>query len=205
MTNRIPLNVPNMITLGRLAAVPALIFIMIFMDDSSPNISLNKTLSFLSAFLFVIAMSSDMIDGYLARKYNLITIFGKFMDPLADKMLFIVAMIMMIGLDRIPAWIVALFFMREVAVTSLRAIASNEGVVISASHWGKYKSAFVSSATVGMLLHYPFFGVNWKLIGWALLVPSFIFSMASGLHYAIGFFRSVPSAGEVLDKGSPSV
>jgi len=192
MSQRIPLNLANLITIFRLIAVPAMVILMIFVDDSSYNLPLNRRLSFISAMLFAIAMSSDMIDGYIARKYNMTSVFGKFMDPLADKMLFIAAMIMMIQLGRIPAWLVAVFFMREVAVTSLRAIAASEGIVIQASHWGKYKSAFVSSATVGLLMHYSFFGINWRLIGWVLMVPSLIFSIYSGFHYAIGFLRAVP-------------
>ena len=88
-------------------------------------------------------------------------------------------------------WLVAIFFIREVTVTALRGIAVDEGVIISASHWGKYKSAFVSCATASLLLHYPFFGVQWRMVGWVLLIPSFVFSVGSGLHYTIGFFREV--------------
>jgi len=191
MSKRIPLNIPNLITISRILAVPAVIIIMTFMNDYSSNIVLNRKLSMLSALLFTLAMCSDMIDGYIARKFDMTSVFGKFMDPLADKMLFIAAMIMMIQLGRIPAWLVAIFFIREVAVTSLRGIAASEGIIIQASHWGKYKSAFVSSATVGLLFHYPFWGVHWKLIGWVLMVPSLIFSIGSGIHYAIAFTRAI--------------
>lgn len=191
MRIKLPMNVPNLITVGRLVAVPVVIVMMLFLDDSSPRVFYNKLLSLFSALFFALAMSSDMIDGYLARKYNLQTIFGKFMDPLADKMLFIAAMIMMIEIGRIPAWLVALFFIREVAVTSIRAIAASDGIVVSASNWGKYKSAFVSSATVGLMLHYPFLGINWKLIGWVLLLPSFLLSVGSGLAYAIMVYRKI--------------
>lgn len=172
-------------------AVPVVIILMLFIDDASSHQTRNKLLSLFSALFFALAMCSDMIDGYLARKYNLQTLFGKFMDPLADKMLFIAAMIMMIGIGRMPAWLVATFFIREVAVTSIRAIAASEGIVVSASHWGKYKSAFVSSATVGLMLHYPFLGINWKLIGWVLLVPSFVFSVYSGVRYAVSAYKEI--------------
>lgn len=195
MSARIPLNVPNLITISRIVTVPAMIVLMLFIDDSSPDVALNRMLSLISALFFTLAMSSDMIDGYIARKYNLISVFGKFMDPLADKMLFIAAMIMMIQIGRIPAWLVTIFFIREVAVTALRGIAANEGIIIQASHWGKYKSAFVSSATVGLLLHYPFLGIHWNLVGWILMIPSFIFSVVSGVHYAYCFMRTVPIEG----------
>lgn len=194
------LNLPNWITIGRLLAVPLLLVLMLFMDDASPRVSLNRTISFASALLFTLAMCSDMVDGYLARKRGLQSTFGKFIDPLADKMLFLVAMIMMIQLGRMPAWIVAILFIREVTVTALRGVAVDDGIVIAASHWGKYKSAFISVATVGLLLHYPFFGIQWRLLAWAFLVPSILFSIGSGLHYAIGFFRAAPAASELLDK-----
>lgn len=185
------LNLPNWITIGRILAVPVLLVMMLFLNDSGPHIHVNRTLSFISTMIFTAAMCSDMVDGYFARKRGLTSTFGKFIDPLADKMLFLVAMIMMIPLGRIPAWLVAVFFIREVTVTALRGIAVDEGIVIAASNLGKYKSAFVSSATVGLLLHYPFFGIQWRLIAWVLLVPALVFSVASGLHYSIGFFRGV--------------
>lgn len=194
------LNLPNWITIGRLLAVPLLLVLMLFMDDASPHIAINRTLSFVSAVLFTLAMCSDMVDGYLARKRGLQSTFGKFIDPLADKMLFLVAMIMMIQLGRMPAWIVAVLFIREVTVTALRGVAVDDGIVIAASHWGKYKSAFISAATVGLLLHYPFFGIQWRLIAWIFLVPSILLSIGSGLHYTIGFFRAAPAAVELLDK-----
>lgn len=194
------LNLPNWITIGRLLAVPLLLVLMLFLDDAGPREQLNRTLSFASALLFTLAMCSDMVDGYLARKRGLQSTFGKFIDPLADKMLFLVAMIMMIQLGRMPAWIVAILFIREVTVTALRGVAVDDGIVIAASHWGKYKSAFISVATVGLLLHYPFFGIQWRLLAWVFLVPSVLLSIGSGLHYAIGFFRAAPVSAELLDK-----
>jgi CDP-diacylglycerol--glycerol-3-phosphate 3-phosphatidyltransferase len=187
------LNLPNWITIGRLISVPILLVLMLFIDDKDIfRQPLNRTLSFASAAVFGLAMCSDLVDGYLARKKGLSSTFGKFMDPLADKMLFLVAMIMMVPLGRIPAWLVCIFLMREVSITALRGIAIDEGIVISAGHLGKYKSAFVSTACVGLLLHYPFFDIQWRLIAWVILVPSLIFSIASGLHYMIGFFRGIP-------------
>lgn len=179
--------------------MPVLLVLMLFLDDKGHHITVNRVVSFLAAMLFIAAMCSDMVDGYLARKRGLTSTFGKFIDPLADKMIFLVAMIMMIPLGRIPAWIVAIFFIREVAVTALRGIAVDEDIVIAADKWGKYKSAFVSSATAGLLLHYPFFGVQWRLIGWALMVPALVFSIASGLNYSIGFFMEVSRRQRQLD------
>lgn len=185
------LNLPNWITIARILAAPVILVIMIFLDDAGPHVALNRTLSFITALIFALAMSSDMVDGYYARKRGQTSTFGKFIDPLADKMLFLVAMIMMIPLGRIPAWLVAIFFIREVTVTALRGIAVDEGIVIAASDLGKYKSAFLSMATVGLIMHYPFFGIEWRMVAWVLLVPSFVLSVVSGLHYSIGFFYAV--------------
>lgn len=185
------LNLPNWITIARILAAPVILVIMIFLDDRAPHVALNRTLSFITALIFALAMSSDMIDGYYARKRGQTSTFGKFIDPLADKMLFLVAMIMMIPQGRIPAWLVAIFFIREVTVTALRGIAVDEGIVIAASDLGKYKSAFLSVATIGLIMHYPFLGIEWRLIAWVLLVPSFVLSVVSGLHYSIGFFCAV--------------
>jgi CDP-diacylglycerol--glycerol-3-phosphate 3-phosphatidyltransferase len=185
-------NLPNSITFGRLLVAPVLLVLILLLKYPAVNSGLSRTLSFVSAIVFAAAMATDMLDGYLARRYNITSTFGKFLDPLADKLLFITAMIMMIPLGRIPAWIVAVFFVREVTITALRGIAVEEGIVIDASHWGKYKSAFVSTATVGLLLHYSFFGINWRMIGWLFLVPAFLMSIGSGFHYTIKFFKELP-------------
>lgn len=186
------LNLPNYITLGRFTAVPALIVIMLFMDDNDySRLSLNKTLSYTAAGIFILAMVSDIIDGYFARKRKIISTFGQFFDPLADKLLFLVAMIFMVELGRLPAWIVSIFLAREVIVTALRGVAIDEGIVIPASHWGKYKSALVSTTSVGLLIHYPLFDIEWRLMGWVFIGPALIFSLASGIHYTAGFVRAL--------------
>ena len=184
-------NVPNSITFGRLLVAPVLLVLLLLLSYTSIDDTANVSLSFAAAMVFSAGMISDMVDGYYARRYNLISTFGQFLDPLADKLLFLTAMIMLIPLERIPAWIVAILFIREVTITALRGIAAEEGIIIPASHWGKYKSAFVSAATVGLLLHYPFFGINWRMIGWVFLWPALLLSIGSGIHYTIGFFRGL--------------
>jgi CDP-diacylglycerol--glycerol-3-phosphate 3-phosphatidyltransferase len=184
-------NTPNSITFARLIVAPVMLVLMLFLEYASDDVILSRSLSFAAAILFAVAMTSDMVDGYYARKYNLTSTFGKLLDPLADKLLFLTAMIMMIPLGRIPAWIVAILFVREVTITALRGIAVEEGIVIAASHWGKYKSAFISTATVGLLMHYPFFGLNWRMMAWIFLWPGLLLSIGSALHYTIGFFRGL--------------
>ncbi|MBI4211278.1 MAG: CDP-diacylglycerol--glycerol-3-phosphate 3-phosphatidyltransferase [Deltaproteobacteria bacterium] len=185
------LNLPNCITIGRMAVLPLIVVVMMALNDQATGRALlaNQMLSLFSALLVCAAMISDVIDGYLARKYGVISAFGQLIDPLADKLLFLTAMIMMIPLGRLPAWIVVIFLSRELTVTSLRAIAVERGIVIAASKLGKYKSAFISSAIVGLLIHYPFFGVKWRLIAWVLMLPSLVLSIASGVDYVWGFIR----------------
>ncbi|MDO8527301.1 MAG: CDP-diacylglycerol--glycerol-3-phosphate 3-phosphatidyltransferase [Deltaproteobacteria bacterium] len=186
------LNLPNYITMGRFVAVPLLMLVMIFMKDRSPRYpTLNMELSYISAGIFILAMLSDIVDGYYARKYNIVSTFGQFFDPLADKLLFLVAMIFMVQLGRIPAWIVCIFLSREVIVTALRGVAIDEGVVIAASNWGKYKSALVSITTIGLLIHYPLFGIHWRMMAWLLIWPALIFSIASGVEYTVGFIQAL--------------
>ena len=184
-------NVPNVITSVRIVLVPVFVVLLVFVDTTAAHEGLNRDLSLAAALFFAFMMLSDMVDGFIARRYHLTSTFGKFIDPLADKLMYITSMIMMIPLGRIPAWIVAVFFMREVTVTALRGIAVDEGIVIDASKWGKYKSAVVSSATIGLLLHYSFWGVEWRLLGWFFLVPALVLAVASGVDYCVGFVRAM--------------
>lgn len=186
------LNLPNYITLGRFLAIPLLMVVMLFMKDHNPaKGDLNRTLSYTATVIFIVAMLSDIIDGYIARRRKIISTFGQFFDPLADKLLFLVAMIFMVELGRIPAWIVCIFLTREVIVTTLRGVAIDEGIVIAASHWGKYKSALMSVTAVGLLIHYPLFGIQWRLVAWVFVWPALIFSFASGVHYTVGFVKAL--------------
>lgn len=195
------LNTPNYITMGRLLAVPIMIVMMGYMDDRDlSKLRLNVALSYGCAGLFFLAMMSDIVDGYLARKHKIISVFGQFFDPLADKLLFLVAMIFMVELGRIPAWIVCIFLAREVIVTTLRGVAIDNGIVIPASHWGKYKSAFVSTTSVGLLIHYPLWGIEWRMMAWVFIWPSLLFSFGSGIHYTVGFVRELRKRNRLSSK-----
>lgn len=188
------LNIPNYITFGRLAFVPVIVVLMLFTREQGGAKVLPPVYSFAVAMAFMVAMLSDLVDGYYARKYNLTSTVGKFFDPLADKMLFLAAMIMMIPLGRIPAWLVVIFFSREVVITALRGVAVDSQIVIAASKWGKYKSVFVTITCVGLLLHYPFLGLQWRLLGWVFMLPALAFSIGSGIHYTVGFIRGLTNS-----------
>ncbi len=127
------MNLPNKLTILRVIMIPFFLIFMLtdFMGESSKYIALA---------LFVIASFTDFLDGYLARKYKLVTNFGKFMDPLADKLLVSAALISFVELQTLPAWIVITIISREFIISGFRLVASDNGVVIAASYWGKFKT-----------------------------------------------------------------
>ena len=145
---RIIWNLPNSLSLFRIGVAPLLILFMLF--D-------NRFFSLLAALTFLVASLTDWLDGYFARKYSDVSVLGKFLDPVADKLLVATSLIMLVSLARVPAWMVALIIGRKIAITGLRSIAVSEGVVIPASNLGKVKTLFQISAIIGLIIHYPFF------------------------------------------------
>ena len=174
------LNLPNMITLARLACVPVVLLCLCF-----PG----KTGSFLAAVFFSIAALTDILDGFLARKYGHVTALGKFLDPLVDKILVSVTMIMLIPLGRIPVWIVIIIIAREIALTGLRGIAATDGIVIQASRLGKYKTFLQSTAIMALCLHYAYGGINFHLLGLFVLWGALILTIWSAWDYFRKFYR----------------
>jgi len=184
------LNLPNLLTLARVAVIPLLVVIML---------SATREAGFWAAALFGAAAVTDFIDGWLARKWGVVTVLGKFLDPLADKLIVMAALIMLIPHGRVPAWAVFLLLAREVIITGLRSIASSEGIVIDASDLGKYKTIYQMVAIPGLLLHYDyywFFGVQHELLrvnmhnfGMFFFAVALILTLWSGLDYLAKFFR----------------
>jgi CDP-diacylglycerol--glycerol-3-phosphate 3-phosphatidyltransferase len=177
---KIILNLPNTLTLVRLISIPLVILCLSFRGRWG---------SFLAALFFGMAFITDVLDGYFARRYDAVTVVGKFLDPLVDKILVCVTMIMLIPLGRIPAWMVMLIVAREMAVTGLRGIAVSQGIVIQASSLGKYKTVFQSTATILLCLHYEYFGVDFHLVGLLFLWVALILTLWSGWAYFSGFYK----------------
>ena len=167
-------NLPNSLTLFRVACIPVLVILLFF-----PN----KLTSFLAALVFALASISDLLDGFLARRQQLVTTFGKFLDPLADKLIVSAALIMLIPLGRAPAWMVVVIVGRELAITGLRSMAVSEGKVISADELGKKKMVFQIVAILGLLLHYEYFDVNFHAVGMFFLWLAVILTLWSGFNY----------------------
>ncbi|MCH5273263.1 MAG: CDP-diacylglycerol--glycerol-3-phosphate 3-phosphatidyltransferase [Lachnospiraceae bacterium] len=142
------MNLPNKITLFRVAMIPVFLVLLLV-----PGIPYGN---YAATAVFLLACLSDALDGYLARKYNLVTNFGKFMDPLADKLLVCSALICFVELSYMPAWIVIVIIAREFIISGFRLIASDNGVVIAASYWGKFKTIAQMTACILLLVQLPF-------------------------------------------------
>lgn len=140
-------NLPNMLTLFRILIIP-LVLVFIYYES--------RINSFIATVLFSLATLTDFFDGWLARRKGQITVLGKFLDPLADKLIVMSTLVMLVPLGRIPAWVVVLLLAREFSITGLRSIASSEGMVIAASQGGKWKTAFQFTGILGLLIHYPY-------------------------------------------------
>lgn len=147
------MNLPNKITIARVFMIP--LFLIVYLTNVLPYNNI------IAVSIFIIASLTDALDGYLARKNNLVTNFGKFADPLADKLLVSAALICFVQLQLVPAWIIIVIISREFIISGFRLVASDNGVVIAASYWGKFKttSQMIMCILLIINLDYPFFNV----------------------------------------------
>jgi CDP-diacylglycerol--glycerol-3-phosphate 3-phosphatidyltransferase len=185
-------NIPNILTLMRIAAIPVLVAFLL-----SPS----REAGFWAAAIFALASITDWLDGYLARRMGIVTVFGKFLDPIADKLIVMTVLIMILPFGRVPAWMVLVILGREIIITGLRGIASSEGIVIAASDLGKFKTIFQLVAILGLLLHYDyrwFFGidhqylvVNMHNFGMFYLWVATVITVWSGIDYLWRFMRVI--------------
>jgi CDP-diacylglycerol--glycerol-3-phosphate 3-phosphatidyltransferase len=172
-----PLNVPNVLTLLRILLVPVIVVALL---GETPNGDL------LAAIVFVAASVTDAVDGYLARARDSITTFGKLMDPIADKLLVVAALVSLVSLDRLPAWVAMVIIARELAVTMSRMAATGQGVVISANRWGKAKT------TLQVLTIFLLIAVNGSPLWLDVLVYLTVgVTVVSGVEYFFGLRRSL--------------
>lgn len=180
------MNIPNRITLSRICLIPIFIILLSVPLDWGEWKMGDTTLpvvDFVAALLFIVASTTDWIDGNYARKHNLVTNLGKFLDPLADKLLVSAALILLVEMDLAPAWIVIIIISREFAVTGLRLVAAGEGIVLAASKLGKLKTVTQIVAVAVLLLHnFPFAYVSFPFDMLMLYVALF-FTALSGYEY----------------------
>ena len=162
------MNLPNKLTILRVIMIP--FFVAALLYDGGAN----QNMRYVAAALFIIASLTDMLDGKIARKYNLVTNFGKFMDPLADKLLVCSALICMIELRELPAWRVIIIISREFIISGFRLVASDNGVVIAASYWGKFKTTFQMIGVVLLIFNIPALSTLTTIIVWIALALTVI-------------------------------
>lgn len=175
------LNIANMLTLGRIFAAPLIVLLMYYPNRMTTGVAF---------LLFFVASLTDMFDGMIARQTNTITNLGKFLDPLADKLLIGSVLVMLVKLGWAPAWVVIIILCREMTVTGMRAIAAERGVVIAADKYGKIKTILQSLACGLLLLHYPYFGLDPVPFGQVLLYAALVLTVFSGGNYLYNFYKS---------------
>ena len=162
------MNLPNKLTILRVIMIP--FFVAALLYDGGAN----QNMRYVAAALFIIASLTDMLDGKIARKYNLVTNVGKFMEPLADKLLVCSALICMIELRELPAWMVIIIISREFIISGFRLVASDNGVVIAASYWGKFKTTFQMIGVVLLIFNIPALSTLTTIIVWIALALTVI-------------------------------
>ncbi len=168
------MNIPNKLTILRVLLIP--VMVVFFYLDPEPN--LLNVYTMIIVAVFIVASFTDFLDGYLARKNNMVTTFGKFLDPLADKLLVTFGLLMLLSIGTIQMWVVLVILGREFIVTGIRLVAMQEGNVIAASMLGKYKTVFTIVAIVGLMLQI-------HLIGTIILYIAVVLTVLSGIEYFI--------------------
>jgi len=184
------LNLPNAITLVRVAMIPVFLYFTYYES---------RVDSFIAAVVYAATGATDFLDGWVARRRGLVTVIGKFLDPLADKLVVMAALVMLVHLGRVAAWVVIIVMAREFIVTGLRTIAMSEGIVIAAGQEGKHKATFQVIGITFLLLHYSYrvdlgfiaFDFDANKLGSTLLGISVVFSLWSMVDYFAGFIRAV--------------
>ncbi|MCC8066639.1 MAG: CDP-diacylglycerol--glycerol-3-phosphate 3-phosphatidyltransferase [Clostridiales bacterium] len=165
------MNLPNKLTMLRVCMVP--VFVVLMLADVPYG-------NYWAGAVFILASATDALDGYIARKNNLITDFGKFMDPIADKLLVCSAMICLVELERLAAWMVIIIIAREFIISGFRLVASDKGTVIAASYWGKFKTVFQMLMSILLIFN---FGGLWNTIAQVLTWIALILTVISLVDY----------------------
>jgi CDP-diacylglycerol--glycerol-3-phosphate 3-phosphatidyltransferase len=170
------MNLPNKLTMFRVVLIPFFVFFLLAPWFEGYG-------NYIALAIFIVASLTDMLDGKIARKYNLVTNFGKFMDPLADKLLVCSALICLIELDLLPSWIVIIIIAREFIISGFRLIASDNGIVIAASYWGKFKTVFQMLMVIVLILNQYLENSILHTLGVILIVAATALTIVSLIDY----------------------
>jgi CDP-diacylglycerol--glycerol-3-phosphate 3-phosphatidyltransferase len=193
-------NLPNLLTMARIVMIPLCLW---FLDRDTPRDN------FWAAIVFTAAALTDLLDGYLARKLNVVSVLGKLLDPLADKLIVMASLVWMVPMGRISAWVVIVLLGRDISITGLRSVAASEGVVIAAGEEGKTKTALQMIGIIALLLGYPYrlryplvdLGVvDLVRVGQVFIYLSLFFSLASAAQYVRLFAEAVEAKNKKLQR-----
>ncbi len=176
------LTLPNGLTIIRILAIPIILFLLFYPE---------RTCRLITTLFFLLVAVTDTLDGYFARRRGLVTTLGKFLDPLADKLLIVAALIALIPARGIPAWMVIVIIGREISVTGLRGIAIAQGIVISASTLGKYKTVFEVASITFLILNGKYFSIELHQVGMGLLWIALGLAVISGVDYFKKFLKTI--------------
>jgi CDP-diacylglycerol--glycerol-3-phosphate 3-phosphatidyltransferase len=182
LSRRQILSLPNALTIIRVVAIP-IILILLFYPE--------RIYQLITAFFFLLVAVTDTVDGYLARRSGIVTTLGKFLDPLADKLLIVTALIALIPAREIPVWMVIVIVGREIAVTGLRGIAVSQEIVIAASALGKYKTVFEVASIFFLIFKEEFLSIDFHQVGMVLLWVALVMAVLSGIDYFKKFINSI--------------
>ena len=175
-------SLPNGLTIIRILAIPIILILLFY-----PG----QTYQLITAFFFLLIAVTDTIDGYLARRRGLVTTLGKFLDPLADKLLIVTALVALIPARGVPLWMVIVIVGREIAVTGLRGIAVSQGIVIASSALGKYKTVFETVSIFFLILSGEYFSIQFHPVGMGFLWIALILAVFSGVDYFQKFLKEI--------------
>jgi CDP-diacylglycerol--glycerol-3-phosphate 3-phosphatidyltransferase len=185
-------NLPNRLTFFRMLMIPVVVLTLYFTDHTPKSILPYKMyLGHIACWIFVLASITDWLDGYIARKRNIVTVFGSFLDPIADKFLVVSALIMLMGLDRVHPVVVIILVLREMYMTSLRLLAMTEDVDVPVSQMGKWKTGAQMVAIPMLMVYERFLGIDFEFLGTVLIYIAALLSLWSALLYSLSMIKKL--------------
>lgn len=185
-------NLPNRLTFFRMLMIPVVVLTLYFTEDTPRWLDpYHEWLGHIACWVFVVASITDFLDGYIARKRNIVTVFGSFIDPIADKFLVVSALIILMALDRVHPIVVIILVLREMYMTSLRLLAMSEGVDVPVSDMGKWKTGTQMVATPMLMIYDDFLGLDLPIIGTALIYVAALLSLWSALKYSLNMIKKL--------------
>jgi CDP-diacylglycerol--glycerol-3-phosphate 3-phosphatidyltransferase len=185
-------NLPNRLTIFRMLMIPVVVgALYLQISPEKWTFPLLPWLGHIAALIFAVASISDFFDGYIARKRNIVTVFGSFLDPIADKFLVVSSLIMLLGLERVHPVVVIILVLREMYMTSLRLLAMTEGINIPVDKLGKWKTTFQMISIPMLMIHQEFLFVEWGFWGTVLIYVSAFLSLLSALNYSASMIKKL--------------